>query len=128
MYSCHQDEKQIDVSFAYDEEGHLLRLTAKHEDYDDEEELEYEYDEDGNLQPIEDSDYTFEYDRYGNITAIEADGKRYEYEYQKMKVSSDCLWNGNDIAIIRQADLTMYMPWGIPGWHHASVIYNLGSH
>lgn len=88
--------------------------------------LEYCYDANGNLLFENESGVEVQYDRNGNIISIlEESGRRYEYQYQEMEFSSECILNGNDIAVIRQQNLTDYYPFYIPGWHHAAHIYQI---
>lgn len=88
--------------------------------------LEYCYDANGNILFENESGVEVQYDRNGNIISIlKESGQRYEYQYQEMEISSECILNGNDIAVIRQQNLTDYYPYYIPGWHHAAHIYQI---
>lgn len=100
------------IEYIYDANGGLLYAE--------------ESDADGNSFDEEESGVEFKYDEHGNIISIITDyGESFEYEYQQMEFSSECILNGNDIAIIRQQYYTDYYPIYVPGWHHAAHIYQI---
>lgn len=111
---------EADMEFVFNADGKLQSITAVSDA--DSETLEYSYDGDGWLYPLQ-SGVTFTRDVQGNLIAIEMEyGYRIEYTYEAIEIRSESPWNGSHLALKRQENYTMYDTYHIPGLEHYAYI------
>lgn len=120
----YEGPEDVLMKLSYDENQRLTKFQMQDLWTQEWMTVEAQYDQNGNPLPLEDHGYTLYYDKHGNLEKVEEDGELIiSYTYQPFEHNSSVLWDGRDIAYIRQMKYLYQRI--VPGFTYVQKAYDL---